>query len=175
MIAVTYIYSGPPFSAKDKGIVGNLVLAFGSVFTTAYSGYFLSTNNFNIPMSFLLPLTSLTLFFAFFTILKDFKDTKGDRIRKKGTLAILIGIKNASLINIIGTVIFFPLTILIFNNIIQNFLFVISSLILFSLLLVLELIFYKRPSPRNGEKCWGLSRIVVLFFVIILVYSLFFK
>jgi len=171
MIAVTYIYSAPPLSLNKRGIIGNLILAFGSVFTTAYSGYVLATGSLNISIQILIPLTSLTFFFAFFTIIKDFKDAYGDSIRRKRTLVVKWGAKKTSLINIFGTLIFFSLTIFMFYSLFQNILFIILSSVLLVSLLFFEIKIFNKPSQDVGEKYWGLSRIVMLFFTILLISS----
>ena len=171
MIFVTYVYSAPPFSLNKKGIIGNFILAFGSVFTTAYSGYVLATGSLNISIQVLIPLTSLTFFFAFFTIIKDFKDAFGDSMRRKRTLVVKWGTRKTSLINIVGTLIFFPITIFMFYSLFQNILFAILSSVLFILLLFFEIKIFNKPSQDIGEKYWGLSRIVMLLFTILLVSS----
>lgn len=171
MIFVTYVYSAPPFSLNKRGVIGNFILAFGSVFTTAYSGYVLATGSLNITVQILFPLISLTLFFAFFTIIKDFKDAYGDSIRRKKTLVVKWGAKKTSLVNILGTSIFFPLTIFIFYSLFQNILFAILSFALLVLLLFFEIKIFNKPSQDIGEKYWGLSRIVMLLFTILLVSS----
>jgi len=171
MIFVTYVYSAPPFSLNKRGVIGNFILAFGSVFTTAYSGYVLATGSLNVPIQILFPLISLTLFFAFFTIIKDFKDAYGDSIRRKRTLVVKWGAKKTSLVNILGTLIFFPLTIFIFYSLFQNILFAILSFALLVLLLFFEIKIFNKPSQDIGEKYWGLSRIVMLLFTILLISS----
>lgn len=158
-------YSLPPFSLERRGFLGNVNLGFASVFTTLYAGMVLATGGLAISEAFLLQVLSFTLLFSFFCILKDFKDFKGDKIHNKRTIAVKHGIKNASRINIIGTLVSFPLTILVFYFFsFQNSLFLLSSSILFVLLMMQEFKVYKSPDEATGEKAWSIGRIVFLVF-----------
>ena len=108
MSAISILYSSPPFSFKNRCFIGNLTLAFVSVVTTIYAGHVFATGSLFMPYILFSGAIFLMILFAFFSLLKDFKDFYGDRAYGKNTLATLYGIKNASKVNIIGTSIFFP-------------------------------------------------------------------
>jgi 4-hydroxybenzoate polyprenyltransferase len=167
MSVSSILYSLPPISLKDRGFIGNLNLAFASAFTTLYSGYVFLTNNLVLTYSLFIQATSLTFLFAFFSILKDFKDLGGDKIHNKKTIVIKYGMKNASIINIIGTLIFFPITIATFYYLnFQNLLFILLSSILFIAILIPEIKIYKNPTQKTGENSWSLGRFIFLFLII---------
>ena len=161
------VYSIPPISLKDRLFMGNLNLGFASAFTTVYAGYVIATNSLIMTNEILFQALSLMLLFSFFSILKDFKDRGGDDIYNKKTIATKYGIKNASKINIIGTLIFFPLTIITFYYLsFQNLLFVSLSSLLFLAVLIPEIRVFKNPTQRMGEMSWGFGRIAFLFFLL---------
>jgi len=161
------VYSIPPISLKDRLFLGNLNLGFASAFTTIYAGYVISTNSLIMTSEILLQAISLMLLFSFFSILKDFKDKGGDYIYSKKTIATKYGIKNASKANIIGTLIFFPLTVITFYYLsFQNLLFVLLSSLLFVAILIPEVKVYKNPTQKMGEMSWGFGRIAFLFFLL---------
>jgi 4-hydroxybenzoate polyprenyltransferase len=165
------LYSMPPISLKDRGILGNFDLGFASAFTTLYAGYVISTNSLIISYNILTSMIVLTILFTFFSILKDFKDLKGDKIHKKRTIANTYGIRSASKINIIGTLLFFPITIITFYYLnIQSLLFIITSFSLFIALLLVELKVLKSPTQQTGEKAWGLGRFIFLIFILTLLF-----
>ncbi len=169
MAISSIIYSLPPFSLKDRGILGNIDLGFTTTFTTLYSGSVLITKTFSIPEIVIISSISLTAFFTFFSILKDFKDMKGDKIHHKETVVIRFGLKNALAMNILGTSIFLPLTIYLFYQFVtQSLLFLIFSVLLFIFLLLEEIKLFKNPVEEAGEKIWGESRLIFLIFVAIL-------
>ena len=147
--------------------LGNIGLGFVSIFTTIYAGFVLSTNSLIIPYELLIQAISLMFLFSFFSLLKDFKDKSGDNIYNKKTIATKYGIKNASKINIIGTLIFFPITILAFYYLtFQNILFIAISSILFIALMMPEIKVYRNPTQKVGESSWGIGRIIFLFFLL---------
>ena len=161
------IYSTPPISLKDRLFLGNLGLGFVSAFTTIYAGFVLSTNNLIIPYELLIQSISLMLLFSFFSLLKDFKDRSGDGLHNKKTITTKYGIKNASKINIVGTVIFFPITMLAFYLLsFQNMIFILVSSIIFISLLILELKVYRDPTQKTGEMSWSFGRLAFLFFLL---------
>lgn len=161
------VYSIPPISLKDRLFLGNLNLGFVSAFTTIYAGYVLSTNSLIMPYEILFQALSLMFLFSFFSVLKDFKDRSGDNLHNKKTITTKYGIKNASKINIIGTMIFFPITVFAFYYLsFQNVLFILISSLLFVALLIPEIKVYRNPIQKVGENSWGLGRIVFLFFLL---------
>ena len=166
------MYSIHPISLKDRGILGNLALGFTTVFLTGYSGIVLVTRNLMLKFSPLLALLMLSMFFSFFSILKDFKDMTGDKFVDKGTVPIRRGARFASIINISGTSVFFLLSLsILYFLYLPHILFVITSFVLFLMILAQELKVLKNPTSRNGEISWGISRILVLLFVITILLS----
>lgn len=167
MSIVSIAYSAPPVSLKDRVFLGNISLGFISMFTTIYAGFVLSTNTLIITNQILLQSVALTLLFSFFSILKDFKDMGGDDIHGKKTIVTKYGVKNASRLNMIGTVIFYPVTILTFYHMsFQNLSFIILSGILFIALMIPEIKVYKNPTKKTGEISWSFGRITFLFFLL---------
>lgn len=161
------IYSLPPVATKDRGIIGNINLGFATAFFTTYSGMVMVSGEFVFNTRIILYLLSLSLFFTFFSILKDFKDVKGDRIAKKRTFLIICGNRITSFVNITGSVICFLLTIIFFNSFLVNHkMFLITSVILLALLLYFELKVYRGPETDVGEHSWKYSRIVVFLFIL---------
>ncbi|MBN2202797.1 MAG: UbiA family prenyltransferase [Candidatus Aenigmarchaeota archaeon] len=167
MSTVSIFYSAPPISLKDRIFLGNLGLGFVSMFTTLYAGYVMSTNSLIMSSQLLLQATSLTLLFSFFSILKDFKDIGGDNIHGKKTVVTRLGAKKASMLNILGTSVFFLTTILIFYlTSFQNYFFVLISSVIFLLILIPLTKIYKNPTQETGEKYWGMGRLIFLFFLL---------
>ena len=167
MSLFSIIYSVPPIALKDRVLLGNLGLGFVSMFMTIYAGYVLSTNSLIMTSQIFLQAMALMLLFSFFSVLKDFKDMGGDKIYRKKTIVTKYGAKNASKINIAGTVLFFSITIMVFYFFsFQNLLFILLSSILFIALLIPEIKVYKNPTRKIGESSWGLGRISFLFFLL---------
>lgn len=166
MAVLSIIYSMPPFSLKDRGFMGNLNLAFSTILTTMYSGYVLATNSLIPETVFLIEILSLVSLFTFFSILKDFKDIKGDKIHNKKTTTIKRGIKDASKINILGTILSSVIVIVSFFFRFQNILFVLSSFLLFVSIIFLEINVYRNPSEKTGEVSWSRGRIVFFLFIL---------
>lgn len=166
MSTISILYSIPPISLKDRVFLGNFCLSLVSMFTTLYSGFVLATNNLIMSSSILFQAIALTMFFSFFSILKDFKDIGGDKAHGKDTLVTKLGVKRASLINIAGTVMFFPMAILSFHLSFQNLSFVILSSLLFFAFLIPQVKIYRNPAKKIGEKAWGMGRFVFLLFML---------
>jgi len=171
MIITTLIYSSPPLSLKNRGILGNFGLAVGTVFATSYSGAVLVTNNPFVKLNFLVPIISLTMFFTFFCIMKEFKDYKGDNVGKKKTLVITHGIKKASFLNITGTFTFFLISVMTFYYMFKSTLLVFLSTIVLLFLLFFEIIIYKKQEKKLAENAWAFGRFTILLFLLLLLFQ----
>lgn len=160
-------YSLKPVSLKDRGFVGNVALGITTVLLTGYSGFVLFTGSLIIGIFPLYILFSLALFFTFFSILKDFKDMRGDRYVNKNTIPLKHGKGFASMMNITGTSVFFYITVLlVYFLYLPHPLFLATSTVFFLLILFQEYKVLKNPNEKTGENSWGISRLLVLLFVI---------
>ncbi len=169
MSLLSIMYSVPPFSLKNKGFLGNLTLGFVSGFVTFYSGYVLIANNLSINPLILIIGILLGFLFTFFSVLKDFKDMKGDRIYRKNTLVVKYGVRIPAIINLIGTIFFSILIILIFYIFIsKDLIFLVTSSILILILASLGYEQYSKSTLKIGERSWTMARVIFLLFLITL-------
>lgn len=164
MVILSYVYSARPFSANRRGILGNIVLACTSVLAPAYSGYVLAGESFVLSSRFLLLLVPLTVFFLFFTLIKDFKDFLGDSAKAKRTCVVIWGLRKTALVIFLGTLITFPIVICVSYIVSENLTGLISEVFLFCLLLWSEFKILKDPTLAVSEKQWGISRLVMFVF-----------
>lgn len=162
------IYSFPPISFENRGFLAQLELAFTCAFLPSYAGAVLVLNTFVIPLSVLFTICSLTLLFSFVFIIKDFKDVKGDANGGKNTLALQIGVRRAKAVSVLGTLVFFPLTIFLFNSFFENLFFLVVSIPVF-----FALIYFEYSSDKKPEKMFAFARLdLLLLFLILLLFSI---
>ncbi len=168
MTLLGIMYSLPPISLKNRDMLANVSLGFITVFTTGYSGIVLLTNNLLMSTASISILVFISLFFSFFSVLKDFKDVTGDRFTKKKTLPINHGFRTASIINMSGTLIFYLISVvLIYILVIPNVIFLMASLVILLLIFVQEYKVFRIQTKKAGEDSWSVARILVLAFVIL--------
>jgi geranylgeranylglycerol-phosphate geranylgeranyltransferase len=144
-IFLSIIYSIPPFSLKDKIIVGVFDLSFLTIFMPIFTGYFLFTKIFDINVLFFIIFFTLT--FMFVALLKDLKDLTGDIATHKRTIAIKFGKKKTSYISTFGFTLCFLSTMYFFSIIINNFLI---PLIIF-LFGILKIYSIESKIPKNNQ------------------------
>ncbi|MCL5427573.1 MAG: UbiA family prenyltransferase [Candidatus Marsarchaeota archaeon] len=161
----TIAYSWPPISFVKRGYLAQLELAFTAVLLSGYAGAVLVLNTYQVPLLTLFAFGSLTLLFSFIFIIKDFKDVKGDKVGGKRTLALRIGVKNAKAVSVLGTLIFLPLTALLFNTFFNSPFFLVLSTLMFLALLYSEYMADKKP-----EEMFTLVRLTLLVFYLLTLY-----
>ncbi len=175
MSLVSVTYSLPPFSAKDRGFLGNIVLGVSMIFTSMYAGYALVTNSMVPSYEFLIVLSLFTASFCLISVLKDLKDIYGDRINKKLTFAVRHDKNISVLVSFVGTAILFYTMYLIDLYFIRTALFLYTSFAIVMLLVILELVSYKKFSIEMGEKTWAFARIILMFLALSIFTFSFFK
>lgn len=133
--AMAFLYSNPPFRLRKVFLLSNLILAIIAI-TTFYAGVTLLAKDFSfkiIPQS--IPLI-LTIGYIFATMIKDIKDTEGDRKGNVKTLSTFFGQKQGGIITatlISTTIIFVPFLL----NIKEMLFISIMCAILFNIVLFL--------------------------------------
>lgn len=158
---LSFFYSIPPIIFSRRSIWGQVELVVCTISLPIYSGIVLASNSFLPPVNVIPPLSTLSLFFIFLLILKDFKDILGDVIKAKGTYVSRKGETKALMVMIIGSVVFFSLTTLFFYQIFNNLFFVLVSNIILIFLLKTELQVISSPETGFTE-----ARIIMLFYVL---------
>lgn len=167
---ISFLYSMPPILLSRKSFIGNLTLAIVSILVPVYGGSVLASDSFTMPQTFWYNFLSLTLLFAFVVIVKDFKDIFGDKKEGKKTFAVHVGKKRALSISIVGAMIFFILSVFLFGLIYQNIIFYIISVVILSFLIMVYNKFRKSKNISEDEKGFGLIRIVMISFIILILF-----
>jgi 4-hydroxybenzoate polyprenyltransferase len=165
LIVLTIFYSFPPIVLSRRSLVANVTLSICTILMPALGGGVLAIKSFFLPFGFWIFFISMTIMFIFITILKDFKDVEGDKKLHKKTFVISVGHKTSFSISIFGTLLFFLLVTYLFYLHILNELFYAISLIIFFSFIYL---FLKYKKINDGEKLFSYSRILMLFFIILL-------
>ncbi|MFH1895726.1 MAG: UbiA family prenyltransferase [archaeon] len=170
---VTILYSVPPFRFVARGFIGNFSLATVSIFIPSVTGLAVASKSlfFNDIMLYL-PFIFLTIFFSFFSIIKDFKDVVGDSKTNKKTFVVQCGETNASKIMIFGSVLFFLLSCFYFSKLIYyiNFYYFFSAVILISLIYIEFNTLNKHNSQKDFENMFSNSRLLLFLYSIVLLF-----
>lgn len=166
MSVISLFYSLPPFSAKDKGIWGNIVLSVSMIFTSMYAGFVLVTNSLIPSYEFLITISLFTLSFCLISVLKDFKDIYGDKLNRKFTFVVRYDKNISIVVSIIGTILLLCTVYLMNLYFIKMMSFIYISFIIILFLFILEIMTYKKFSIELGEKTWAYTRIIVMFLAV---------
>jgi len=170
-LVITLVYSVPPITLEKRGFFAQIGLAIATVLIPGYGGAVYAFGSFLIPINIILSLITFTSLFSFVLIIKDFKDVEGDKKYNKKTFVLRIGFEKAKKVCIIGTILFFPLTVYLFNILFQSAIYVGISILLFFTLLLVE-----KETKLKEEKSYGKVRIIMLLnIVLILVFSIFYS
>lgn len=160
-------YSVPPVQFSRRGILSQIELCFTVIFLPLYAGIVYSMNSFIPGLNVLI----FSIFFFCFSIpislLKDFKDIKGDKIGNKKTTIIQIGIRNTQILSVTGILAFFLLTIFYLSLLVQ---LSAAFLMMFSILAFL-LVLTGIKITRHPEALFGGARILMLIFVLLIIFS----
>jgi 4-hydroxybenzoate polyprenyltransferase len=173
LIILGILYSTPPIAFERHWLTANSSLGFMFVFVPAFGGAIYATQSFNLPLLFYLLFVSFSLLVAFLLLGKDFKDIKGDKAGGKNTLLVTFGHNKSLIISIIGTFIMYVITLFSINQIIQNTLFVLLSVVIYLLILNLQLRFFRIKDRLKQANNFGMLRfffflfgLAVLFFLL---------
>ena len=166
---LSFFYSIPPVMFSRRSIWGQVELVVCTISLPIYSGIVLASNSFLPPLTVIPALSTLSLFFIFLLILKDFKDILGDEIKSKGTFVSRKGEVKALTVMIVGSVVFFSLTTLFFYQIFNNLFFILVSNVILIFLLKTQLEVISHPELGFTE-----ARIIMLFYVLSLLAFSFF-
>jgi len=158
---LSIFYSIPPVMFSRRSIWGQVELVVCTISLPIYSGIVLASNSFLPPVTVIPALSTLSLFFIFLLILKDFKDILGDEIKSKGTFVSRKGETKALMVMVVGSVVFFSLTTLFFYQIFNNLFFILVSNVILIFLLKTELQVISSPEIGFTE-----ARIIMLFYVL---------
>ena len=165
-IFLSIIYSAPPIRFVSRGILAQISLGFTTALVPAYAGIVAVYKRFEIPTDILIPFFAFFILFIFLWMMKDFKDAEGDLKSGKKSVVVKYGPKKVRAIAIIGSAIFFPLTVILFNNFFQSMSFLVISTVLLIFLLITEY-----GVEKNPERAFGKIRIGVLIFLLLLLLS----
>lgn len=170
-LILSFLYSVPPISLEKSGIIGNLTLAIVTILVPAIAGAAFASNEFNFPQFFWAAILCFTALFWFVSIIKDFKDIKGDKKHGKITFVIRVGRRNAILTCLLGTIIFFPLTIYLFSMFFAySFIFFIISSAVFICLIYVEMENIKKYEPLVEDRRFSNARLTLLCFIILILF-----
>jgi len=166
----TYLYSVKPFRLVSRGFLAYLSLSTVSIFIPMITGYFTAKNLFSIEEDILLVIVSITLFFSFFIILKDFKDFLGDSKTGKNTFVVKYGVSNASKIMFVGSTVTFLMSVFFVSGIItnSNLYFFISLLFILAILKLQYRIIKEDYNPNTSDKIFSSSRLLFFLYSIAL-------
>lgn len=170
-IVLSILYSVPPFSLKDKILIGVIDLSFLTIFMPVFTGYILISNN--IDFNFIYFLIFLTLSFLFIAFLKDLKDLTGDIVTNKRTFAIKFGKKITSYVSTFGFTICILLTMFYLSIIINDYLIPL----IISIFAIGKIFSIESKIPKNNqyfaENSFGDARLTMFIISIslILVFS----
>ena len=171
---VGLIYSVNPFRFVARGFLANLTMGIVTILIPFLTGAFLANNLFYLDSNLLFLVSSFSLFFAFFSISKDFKDLKGDKESGKNTFVSKHGINKSAQISIVGEALFFIIFVFSFLSRIKfNLFFIISSLGFISLLLFFNVaLLNEGKSSKDYEKIFSRSRTLIFLYSISLLFYL---
>jgi 4-hydroxybenzoate polyprenyltransferase len=158
---LSFFYSTPPIAFSRRSLWGQVELVVCTISLPLYSGIVLASNSFLPPENIIPPLTTLSIFFIFLLILKDFKDILGNGIRAKKTFVLKKGEIKAFTVMVVGSVVFFSLTTLFFYQIFDNFFFILISHVILVFLLKTELEVFSDSEAKFTE-----ARVIVLVYVL---------
>jgi len=160
----SFIYSVPPVALNKRGILGQIELSITVLFIPVFTGMVLALGNFFVPINYILVMLFFSSLFVFIFLLKDFKDIQGDRAWNKKTPVAQLGPKNTKTLSIIGSVISFIMIMFFFYRIFE---FSIIQVVI--LIFVLGgIIYVENLVTKNPEKSFGLARLMLLAFLLVL-------
>jgi len=160
-------YSCPGIGLDRKGILGNITLSLVTIFIPNYAGAVYALRSFEIDQTFLLANVSFTLLFLAVSIMKDFKDVKGDKVSGKRTFVLQIGKKRAFILSLLGIVVFFPLSTYLFSFFFRNdIIFYSISLIIFVVLLMIASHRINEDNADIEDERFGRLRLILLPYVL---------
>lgn len=165
MSILSIIYSVPPLEAKNRGLCGNIILGFETIFMSMYAGYVAIANALVPDFELLAGLSVFSLSFILITSVKDLKDIAGDRIYGKKTVAVVYSKNFIALLTTIGSFLLFLAAFLFDRFYFQNSLFLFISLTILILMLVVDAMVYRRDL-KFGETAWGLKRLLSLLLIL---------
>lgn len=168
---LSLIYSVPPYRVAGRGFVAQVKLSFLSIFLPFYSGAVYTLQKFEIPSKELLAVLSMTILYIFLAITKDYKDIDGDKKEGKYTFLLRVGYERAIHVSLIGTLIFYPLTMYLFYTIFNKIsLIVLMSFPFIATLYEQKLILDKKIA--NEERVFTRIRLFLLCIILLLLSSL---
>ncbi len=165
---ITILYSVKPFRLVSKGFIGNLSLAVVTILVPSLTGMAVANKNFFVfGTDFYLPFFSFTLFFAFFSIIKDFKDIKGDSNTGKKTFVVVHGLIDSAKVMLFGSVLFFIISAFYFGKLVffVEYYYILSFVFLIFLLYLELSAFDINKSHEDFEKMFLQGRLLLFFYV----------
>lgn len=162
-LILSLCYSMPPIYFVRRGALAQISLALITSVIPIYAGAAVATKNIELPTLTIMQIAAFSALFAFIFLLKDFKDLEGDLEGKKMTVALLAGPELTKKITIIGTIVFFLASLILFNQKINSAWFIGAGITTLLALIMTESEIIKYP-----EKMFGQARLLLLTYVVLI-------